>query len=239
MKIQKSFLALGLVAAASGALSVNAIAGEWKGEGNLGYNSVAGNSDSEALAVKLLLAYVQNDWTHTAELSANTASADEKTSAEAYTFNYNSRYEIDQDLYAFGNFRYQDDRFSAFDYQASVGGGLGYHVIKDEDTVFDLEGGLGYRSSERRDTQEKLDEAIAMGKASFKQRLTDTTKFESYILTEAGEENTYVEAEVAVKVAMTEQLALKLAYLAKHNTDVSPGIKKTDRYTTVSVNYAF
>ena len=74
---------------------------------------------------------------------------------------------------------------------------------------------------------------------TFKQQITDTTKFESYLLTEAGDENTYVEGEVALKVAMTEQLALKVAYLAKHNTDVSPGTEKTDRYSTVSLNYNF
>lgn len=214
-------------------------AGEWKGEGDLGYNSVAGNSESEALAVKLLISYVQNDWTHKAELSANTASTDDKTSAETYTFNFNSRYEINEDVYGFGNFRYQDDRFSAFEYQSSLTGGVGYHVVKTEETIFDAEIGAGYRGSERRDNQEKIDEAVAIGKLTFKQQLTDNTKLESYLLTEAGEENTYVEAEVALKVAMSEQLALKLAYLAKHNTDVGPDIEKTDRYTTVSLNYNF
>lgn len=214
-------------------------AGEWKGEGDLGYNSVAGNSESEAMAVKLLISYVQNDWTHKAELSANTASTDDKTSAETYTFNFNSRYEINDDVYGFGNYRYQDDRFSAFEYQTSLTGGVGYHIVKTEETIFDAEVGAGLRSSERRGTEEKTDEAVAIAKLTFKQQLTDNTKLESYLLTESGEENTYVEAELALKVAMSEQLALKLAYLAKHNTDVNPGIEKTDRYTTVSLNYNF
>ncbi|MCV6615080.1 MAG: DUF481 domain-containing protein [Cellvibrionaceae bacterium] len=233
MKIIKTALAIGLLT------STTAFAGTWKGEGDLGYNSVSGNSESESLAFKLAVAYAHDKWTHTAELGANSASDDEKTSAEVYTFNFNSRYEIDKDLYGFGNLRYQDDRFSGFNYQASLAGGLGYHLIKEEDKTLDLEGGLGYRSSERRDSLEKLDEAIALGKIGYKQTITDSTKFESYLLTEAGEENSYLEGEVALKVAMTETLALKVAYLAKHNTDVEVGTEKTDRYTTVSLNYNF
>lgn len=233
LKLNKTLFVSALLA------SSISFAGEWKGEGDLGYNSVAGNSESEALAVKLLISYVQNDWTHKAEVSANTASTDDKTSAEAYTFNFNSRYEFNEDVYGFGNYRYQDDRFSAFEYQSSLTGGVGYHVIKTEETILDAEIGAGFRSSERRLNQEKEDEAVILGKVSYKQQLTDTTKLESYLLSEAGEENTYLEAEVAVKVAMTEQLALKIAYLAKHNTDVDPGTEKTDRYTTVSLNYNF
>ncbi|MBB6523857.1 DUF481 domain-containing protein [Pseudoteredinibacter isoporae] len=233
LKLNKTLFAATLLA------SSLSFAGEWKGEGDLGYNSVAGNSESEALAVKLLIAYVQNDWTHKAEFTANTASTDDKTSAEAYSFNFNSRYEFNADVYGFGNYRYQDDRFSAFEYQSSIAAGVGYHFINTEETILDGEIGAGFRSSERRDTQKKEDEAIILGKLTFKQQITDTTKFESYLLTEAGDENTYVEGEVALKVAMTEQLALKVAYLAKHNTDVSPGTEKTDRYTTVSLNYNF
>jgi len=220
-------------------VSAGALAGEWKGEGDLGYNSVAGNSESEALALKLGVSYLEGDWTHKAELMANSASTDKKTSAEAYAFNFNSRYEIDQAMYAFGNARYQDDRFSAYNFQASLTGGVGYHLIKSEETILDIEGGLGYRSSELRLENEKQDELIGIAKLTFNQRLTSTTEFESYALTESGKDNTYVEAQAAIKVAISEKLALKLAYLAKHNTDVSPGTENTDRYTTVSLNYKF
>lgn len=216
-----------------------AIAGDWKGEGDLGYNSVAGNSDSESLALGLKMGYSQDQWDHIAELTARSAATDKKTSTEAYTFEFKSKYNFDASLYGFGGLRYQDDRFSAYSFQSSVVGGLGYNIIKNPETLLSLEGGLGFRTSELKLNQEQQDEAIFFGKAIFNQKLSATTDLTSYVSTESGEDNTYVEAEIALRVMMTDALALKLAYLAKHNTEVSPGVEKTDRYTTVSVNYKF
>jgi putative salt-induced outer membrane protein len=216
-----------------------AFAGDWKGEGDLGYNSVAGNSESESLALGVTMGYSQDQWEHIADLTARSASADKKTSTEAYTFEFKSKYNFDADLYAFGALRYQDDRFSAYNFQTSVTGGLGYNVIKNTQTLFSVEGGLGFRTSELKLNEEQTDEAVFFGKAIFNQKLSANTDLSSYISTESGQDNTYVEAEIALRVMMTDALALKLAYLAKHNTEVSPGIEKTDRYTTVSLNYKF
>jgi len=234
MLIKKCVLASALVLASSAVL-----AGEWNGEGDLGYNSVAGNSDSEALALGVKVGYSQDQWDHIAELSARSAAADKKTNTESYTFQFKSKYNFSDDMYGFGSFRYQDDRFSAYEFQSSIGAGVGYNVIKNDATQFSLEGGFGFRTSELQATAEQQDEAVFLGKAIYNQKLTDNTDLMSYLSTEAGQDNTYVEAEVAIRVLMTEALALKLAYQAKHNTDVGPGVEKTDRYTTVSLNYKF
>ena len=42
-----------------------------------------------------------------------------------------------------------------------------------------------------------------------------------------------------LKVTVIGNLSLALGYLVKHNTDVPPGIDKTDSQTSVSLEYKF
>ena len=211
----------------------------WHGEGDLGYNKASGNSSSEALLAKLKLVYERARWTHSGQIEAINTSENDARSAESYTLRAKSDYAISDTYYGFGAFRYEDNRFSGYEYQASLTGGLGMHVIKTDVAQFDIEGGLGYRKSEVMDTGETFDEAILIGAARYYRTITETTRFESDVNVESGQDNTYVESVVGVKVKINASLALKVAYTVKHNTDVPNDTKNTDTLTSVGLNYSF
>lgn len=211
----------------------------WHGEGDLAYNRASGNSSSEALLTKLKLVYEQQRWTHTGQIEAINTSEDDERSAEAYTLRAKSDYAISETLYGFGAFRYEDNRFSGYEYQSSLTGGVGVHLIDDEITQFNVEGGLGYRQSEESGTGETFDEAIAIGAVKYYRVLTETTRFESDLNTEAGQDNTYIEGVFGVKVKINSRLAMKVAYTVKHNTDVPADTKNTDTLTSVGISYSF
>lgn len=224
------------VLAASPALCV---AQNWKGEGDVAFNKTSGNSRAEALMAKLLLTYSEDRWTHTGEVEAVNTSEDDSRSGEYYVLKEKSDYALSETTYAFGGLRYEDNRFSGYEYQAAVKGGLGKHLINDGTTVFDVEGGIGYRNSKEQDTGETLNEAILVGSAKYHRELTATTRFESGLNVEAGKDNTFAEAAVALKVKINSSLALRVAYTAKHNTDVPVGTDNTDTLTSVGLNYSF
>jgi len=220
-------------------LATTTQAADWTGEGDLGYNSVSGNSNSESLALALAGGYETGKWLHAAGITAYNASTDDETSAESYELKFQTDYEISQSSYAFGNLRYLDDRFSGYDSQTSVTAGLGKTFIDDGISLFSGQLGAGYRSSEFQDGSDTESEAIVSGQVTYNRALTATTNFESSWSAESGSENTYLEGGVALIVSMTEQLGLKVSYTAKHNTEVPDGSKNTDRFTTVSLNYKF
>ncbi len=229
-----------VVALVTGVLcNPSVLAQEWSGEGDLGYSRSSGNSNNETLRAKLALKRTKDRWTHGAELEAVNSSSDDERTAEYYVGRWETEYALDDRWYLVGNLRYEDNRFSGYEYQASGTGGIGYHLIMTERTQLDLEGGFGYRRSEEQDTGETLDELVAMGEINYRVTLTDTTSLGWDVLTLAGADNTYVESDTGVRFRINSALALRLSHIIKHNTDVPAGTKNTDRLTGVSLVYSF
>jgi len=222
-------------------------AGEWSGTGDLGFNQISGNSNSESLAAALGIKYEAGRWTHAFNAETFTASQTtedddgnniDSRSAERYGGNWQSDFAINERTYAFGAVRYITDNFAGFESQTAINTGLGRTFIDDETTLFEGSVGAGYRQSDLNDGGSE-DEAIGTLSVTYNRALTGNTDFESLWLVEAGSENTYAEGGVALKIAMSEALGIRLSYVAKHNTDAPEGSTSTDRFSTISLSYTF
>jgi putative salt-induced outer membrane protein len=211
----------------------------WHGEGDLAYSKASGNTNNESLYSKLKLIYEYQRWTHTGQIEAQNSSEDDTRSAEAYGARLKSDFALDETYYVFAGGRYEDDRFSGYEYQARISSGLGAHIIDTDAAAFDLEGGVGYRRSEEQDTDEVHNEAVAIVSSKYYRTLTETTQFQSDFLSEIGQDNTYLELVLGIKVKINDHLALKVSYTAEHNTDVPDDTKNTDTYTAVGLTYSF
>jgi putative salt-induced outer membrane protein len=75
------------------------------------------------------------------------------------------------------------------------------------------------------------------GKLEYKQALTGNTQLYNTLLMESGSDNTFAQNDTGVTVAMNEAFALKAGVQLRHNTDVGPGIEKTDTLTTLNLVY--
>ena len=115
--------------------------------------------------------------------------------------------------------------------------GLGYRIIDSERTKLWVQGGPGYRFAELRETGESEDGLIFRGDAGFEHQFTETTKIVDRFLIETGSDNTFVQNDLGLEVMINGALALRLGYQVRHNTDVSPGVEKTDRLATVGLIY--
>ena len=82
-------------------------------------------------------------------------------------------------------------------------------------------------------------EVIGRGLLAYKHAFTDTTAFVDTLLVEAGSDNTFVQNDAGLSVAINKAFALKLSYQVRHNTDVTPGTKKTDQLMTTNLVYNF
>ncbi len=63
--------------------------------------------------------------------------------------------------------------------------------------------------------------------------------FTQKLLLEIGDQNRYTQSISALKATLVGDLALVLSYTIKHNSDVLPGIEKTDTFTAISLEYGF
>ncbi len=228
---------------------------EWSGQGELGASLASGNSENESLNIALEVKNTREEWTHTMGFAGNYANDGSDTTAQRWEVRGQSSYKFTERAYAFGAGRYENDEFSAYSYQASLSGGLGYKLIDSERTKFWVQGGPGYRFAYRRgpcldatpaenafdcdnfapgDSENSL---IFRGDVGLDYQLTDTTKIVDRFLIETGPDNTYLQNDIGLEVTITGALGLRVGFQVRHNTDVDPGIEKTDTLTTVGLIY--
>jgi len=229
-------MVLGLVAVAMSGVSGTALA-DWTAKGELGGSFASGNSENEAVTAALEMKGAYEAWTHTLGFAGNYGSDSGSTTAQRWEVRGQTQYAFTDRAYAFGAARYEDDRFSAYDFQTSLSGGLGYKIIDTDRTKFWVQGGPGYRYAEFNGTGESEDGMIFRGDLGFDHQLTDTTKIVERFLVETGSENTYLQNDIGLEVSINGALALRLGYQVRHNTDVLPGTDKTDTLTTIGLIY--
>ncbi len=219
------------------------VCAEWKGKGELGIVFARGNSDTDTANVKLEMATQLDQWKHGFGIAALRAANDGDKTAERYEAKWQSDYKLSERAYWWGGVRYEDDRFSGFDYQATATTGYGHKFIDTEKTKFNGEVGLGYRRIATVPTLltpgETTGDAIVRGFLGYETALTDTTRLINKFTVEAGSDNTFASNDFALQVKMSDAFALSLGLGVRYNTDPPAGLKKSDTLTTVNLVYAF
>jgi putative salt-induced outer membrane protein len=244
-----------LVAALLAALSLPAHAEEpqrgWHGTGELGIAAARGNARSESLNGKLGLTNEDDHWKHEYSLSALRAKGEvtgdfdgDGVAEESFELNANrieaaasSALKVDETSSWFAALRHERDDFAPYEYQSTFALGYGHDFIENERTTFTTEIGPGYRRAKNASTGEIESGAILRGKLDYKQALTANTQLFNTLLVESGSDNTFAQNDAGVSVAMNEAFALKAGVRLRHNTDVGPGIDKTDTLTTLNLVY--
>ncbi len=210
----------------------------WSGSAELGAVYTTGNTENTSFDGKLTVNYLRAPWEHGLLLQAYTASESGQRTGERYLANYKGRRDLSERSYAFGNLRYEDDRFSGFRYQASQTLGYGRRLIDSEHHKLKGELGVGARQSET-ETGEQNRVAVGTLGGDYTWLISPTSSFLQTLLVVAGEDNTEVSAVSTLKVRIHQALALAVGLDVKHNTDVPAGRKNTDTKTTINLVYDF
>lgn len=220
---------------------------DWSGKGEVGVAVASGNTKTEAANAKIEAVNQLERWKHLFGLTGNYASDEVGTTGQRWEARGQSDYNFGPRAFWFGSGRYEDDRFSGFEYQATIGTGFGYKFIDTEVTKLVGQVGTGYKFFETRDAfaddgltiipGDNDSELIFTGGVDFEHQLTDTTKILNKFLVESGSDNTFLQNELALQVRMTEVLALAVGYAVRHNTDPPAGFEETDTLTTLNLVY--
>lgn len=212
---------------------------EWKGKGEAGAVMARGNSDADTINLKLEMARELDRWKHGFGVQALRATNDSDKTAERYGAFWQSDYKLDERTYLFGGLRYEDDRFSGFDYQASLTGGVGRKFIDTDSTKFSGQAGVGYKRLEYALSGRVESEAIFAGELKLEHALTETTKIIDKFVIEVGSSNTFAANDLALQVKMNDSFSLAAGLGVRYNSDPPLGLKKTDTITTLNLVYGF
>jgi putative salt-induced outer membrane protein len=210
---------------------------QWTGKAEIGASFASGNSENESANAAAEVKYARDKWGHTLGFAGNygSDSGARRPSAGNCAASPTTSSRTARTGSAPAATRTTASAPTTF--QASLATGLGYKLIDEERTKLWVQGGPGYRYAEFRETGESEDGLIFRGDLGFEHQLTDTTKIVDRFLIETGSDNTYIQNDLGLEVTINGALGLRVGYQIRHNTDVTPGLEKTDTLTTLGLIY--
>ncbi len=212
----------------------------WSGSATLGYLATEGNTDNTSLNSGFEISYTTGKWMHTLRGKMINNSRDDDTTAEAYEAGWKTDYTLSENSYVFGRVDWRKDRFSGYERQVSESLGYGRRVIDAEAHTLNFELGVGARQQVVQDlagTNE--DDVIFRAGLDYTWRFSENAEFRQDLITESGDTNTFTESITAVKASLIGEIALVASYTIRNNSDVPEGTTGTDRFTALSLEYAF
>lgn len=244
-KLQNLFAFVALAA-----LAPAANAQGWTGKAELGLLFADGNTESKSANARIDFTHEGDSWKHNVFAAALYGENAEFANAERYEARYKADYKINDKLSWFLALRGEQDRFSGFAWQGTASTGITYIFIDNPDTHFDASVGAGYKRFQEQilvqlDSGEVIDrirgpegdDPVATLASNYSHALSENTKIINQFLTEAGRENTSVQNDLALQVAMFESFALAVGIGVRYNSDPPPGAESTDTLFTVNLVY--
>ncbi len=220
------------------AAAADPAAPRWSGEAELGLLRTTGNTDTASLNAKTRLVNERERWRHTAGFDAARTTDRGRTTAERYRLQGKTDYKFSQRSYLFAVAAYEDDRFSGYDYRASLSVGYGRRIVDTATLRLEGEAGAGVRRNQLPDGARE-DEVVARGVLRLKWDLSATAAFRQELSVDAGEQITTTRSVTSLSARINKSLAMKLSFTARHDSAVPPGKVKTDTETAVTLVYGF
>jgi putative salt-induced outer membrane protein len=212
-------------------------------DGEFGFIATTGNTETTSIKGKLSahqdLTQWSNDFIVEALYKKDEVNGVELTTAQKYFLSGQGNYKLENPahrLFAFSS--YEDDRFSSFNYQATLASGWSQEMWEEDTSKFSYSIGPGYSFNQ---TNEGIDQngMIVRAALDYQWKISDTANFKQLLSTEVGSDNTKSKSETSVSAQISGDLSLKVSLILDHNSDVADDIDNLDTQTSVTLVYSF
>jgi len=221
----------------------------WKSNIEFGYVATSGNTQTTSINGRFAWSYEIEHWRHSFDLKAIFGSAEDtssqlvKTNAERYFAEAKTDYKYNEKGYAFILANYDDDRFSDNDYQAYVSVGRGLSIKFAENADLDVEIGLGYRETKKKQTltlpSEIQKETVFRLAGHYIWQISKNSQFEQKLSIGVGVDNSVTKSYSGLSANIVKNLALKLSLTATHQSQVRVNTEQLDTVTAFTLVYNF
>jgi putative salt-induced outer membrane protein len=223
---------------------------QWSSKSQAGFVMSRGNTETETANAKFEVGYEIEKWKHNFDSSFLYGRSSQITTGQRWDATWQSDHKVSERFFWFGALRYEEDRYSGFNYQGTVSAGAGRAFIDNDDTKFSGQLGVGLRRLRpeeliRDEFGEVVDrvpgiadeDVIGNGALKFEHAFNDSTKILNTLLVETGSSNTLSQNELALQVKMSRLLALSVGLKVRNNSNPPPELEKTDTLTTLNLVY--
>ena len=220
----------------------------WSGEGQLGAFRSTGNSSDVGLSASLKIKREGIDWSHSLQARADYQRSNGVTSREQYLVVYEPRFQIDENIFAYGLAQYERDKFQGFDHRYAISGGVGYKLIDSGSATLSVKAGPAFRVTEKIDGTSVSRLAALVG-ADFDWQIADriTLTQDANAVAETGgravaiidSNNTTLNLLTGIDFKVTDSLRSRLSYQIEYDSNAAPGSESTDTLTRFTLIYGF
>lgn len=217
------------------------------GEVNIGGSMATGNTDTTRLDAEIKARFKAGRMEDNYRLLAEFADDGGTTTAQRILGSVESRYDMQERLFVFGYLEYDDDKFSGFKYELEGAFGAGYKVFDDSNKRLLVQAGPGYRYSKFSTpvppalplVNSSQDEFLIRGSVDFEYDISATTSLTNNSVITWDSSRTKLENTTALTSTLLGDLATRLSFNIRHNTDPPLLTKKTDTLSKISLVYGF
>lgn len=212
---------------------------QWTGQAGLGIVSSSGNTDNRSISGTLGLGKQAGLWKHNIFADVYKAKSDGAEKADRFMLGYKADRNFTDRLYGWGTLRYETDSFAGIDRRLLGGVGVGYKVLLGPVHTLNVEGGLGYQTTDLNTGGPKISGAVALFGLDYAARMSDTLTFTQRLALELSSDNKLLVSNTGLNVKMSDALSLSLGYTIRRNSDIVGALgKKSDNVTTINLVYA-
>ncbi|MBO9687117.1 MAG: DUF481 domain-containing protein [Mitsuaria chitosanitabida] len=221
--------------------------GQWRSLLTAGASVSSGNSDSTTVNLSGEAVKATDADKLSLNARAQYVKSDDADSEQRFAFGSHYQRDLNARIFGFGQFDALRDEPANLSSRYSVGGGLGYHVIKRDDLTFDVSGGLGYTAEryvapEIKDgvSRDRYNNTELLVSEESMHKISDSTTLKQKLsvlpnLRNSGEYRAVFDG--GVSVAMTKRLSLTATVSHRYDSDPGPGLKKGDTLFITGVSF--
>lgn len=210
----------------------------WDSSVELGAVATTGNTKSSNIKFRADTAHEGPRMKHIAHFEGLRTSEDGNVNAEKYYTYYKTSYKLDEIQSLFARISYEDDKFSGYDYQTDITFGYSRQLMQRENMSLEGDAGYGVRHSKLSDGTTKNEDVARMA-LKYDWTISESADFKQLVSVEVGSSSTITRSESSIQSAIVSDLAMKLSFTAKHQTNVPVGTENTDTETSVTLVYRF
>lgn len=236
------------------------------GDVEFGWIATSGNTETSSTKAGADLKHITNNWRHNYKFEAQGSESEveeadpndpnakvkrNETTAELYSASMRNELKIDDEYAALFLFSsYEKNRFSGFDYQASLAAGYADRLFQTDSAYLDYRVGPGYSLNKSpvldangvRIGGDKSETLIVRVDLEYAYNLSENAKFEQLVASEIATEsdrNTRTKSETSITATILKGFALKAAYTLTYNDVVPIDKKHADSQSSVTLVYSF
>lgn len=205
----------------------------------LSYAAARGNSDTLGVAAEAAAKYLTDGpWRYDARALLVSREESNVTTEERYEARATANYFWTDDDYFVARLDWRKDNFGGVREEWVPGIGYGRVILDSATHTLHGEIAAGYRFADLSDGTTEEGPALT-GNLRYKWAISEHAEFYQNALAQWSEDNTFLESETGLRTAIVGNLNARISYIVRHNTDVPPGRKNSDFFTTVGLDYQF